>query len=267
MFGKLIKAEWRSSRRVIGALCAVVLISGLVLGLLGLAMTQAVWNDSHMPDVVGVICVLLIMAAVIAVALSGVASLFYALWRFYKSRFTEEGYLTYTLPVNGHQLMLSSILASCLEILAVAVATMAAVLLAGSIFLMALPWGEIGGSGVQRIADGFRELFDSFNTVSGDMMKVMLSGALAALSQLMVLMLSVTIGAIVAKKRPILMAIVTYYCIQFLQMIVGITAVLNFDGPLTSMHTLGTADGMSAVIIVVCYGVMYFLTTKKLNLN
>ena len=33
MFGKLMKAEWRASRRVIGALCAVVLISGALLGL------------------------------------------------------------------------------------------------------------------------------------------------------------------------------------------------------------------------------------------
>ena len=33
MFGKLMKAEWRASRRIIGALCAVVLISG--------ALTQA----------------------------------------------------------------------------------------------------------------------------------------------------------------------------------------------------------------------------------
>ena len=32
MFGKLIKAEWRASRRVVGLLCLAVLLAGLVLG-------------------------------------------------------------------------------------------------------------------------------------------------------------------------------------------------------------------------------------------
>ena len=35
MFGKLIKAEWRASRRVVGLLCLAVLLAGLVLGGIG----------------------------------------------------------------------------------------------------------------------------------------------------------------------------------------------------------------------------------------
>ena len=133
MFGKLLKAEWRSSRRTVGILCAVILIAGLLAGLMGAWMLRLSVSDKPVPDLLQVSFVLLVMAAVITVPMACVASVFYALYRFYRSRFTEEGYLTYTLPVNNHQLMLSSILASVLEILLVLLAAALAVALCGGL--------------------------------------------------------------------------------------------------------------------------------------
>ena len=149
MFGKLMKAEWRASRRVIGALCAVVLISGALLGLLGNLLLREENGSWQLPGFVNVLFSLLSMTAVLAVTLSLAASVFYVLWRYYRSRFTEEGYLTYTLPVNNHQLMLSSILASVLEMLLVALAAMAAVALAfPGMRWTAPPGGCCGADGV-----------------------------------------------------------------------------------------------------------------------
>ena len=120
MFAKLLKQEWRGSRKVIGVLCAVILISGVIIGTTALAMTK--WGSLGDSDVAATLAVLLVMACVIAVALSCAASIVYVLCRFYRSRFTEEGYLTYTLPVSNHSLMLSSILMSAAEMLLVLVA-------------------------------------------------------------------------------------------------------------------------------------------------
>ena len=117
MFGKLIKAEWRASRRVVGLLCLAVLLAGLVLGGIGCGLFLAETHNWQVHGTVELLLALLTAAAMMTMAIAWAASVFYALWRFYKSRFTEEGYLTFTLPVNGHQLMLSSILASILEIL------------------------------------------------------------------------------------------------------------------------------------------------------
>ena len=173
MFGKLMKAEWRASRRIIGALCAVVLISGALLGLMGNVLLWESSGSWQLPGFVNVLFSLLSMTAVLAVTLSLAASVFYVLWRYYRSRFTEEGYLTYTLPVNNHQLMLSSILASVLEMLLVALAAMAAVALAFGIFAAGLSAEvsvhvresrligfqlivrHIGGSAVRQIVEGY----------------------------------------------------------------------------------------------------------------
>ena len=109
MFGKLIKAEWRASRRVVGLLCLAVLLAGLVLGGIGCGLFLGETYNWHMHGTVELLLALLTAAAMMTMAIAWAASVFYALWRFYKSRFTEEGYLTFTLPVNTHQNLLASL--------------------------------------------------------------------------------------------------------------------------------------------------------------
>lgn len=261
MFGKLMKAEWRASRRVIGALCAVVLISGALLGLLGNLLLRESSGSWQLPGFVNVLFSLLSVAAVLAVALSLAASVFYALWRYYRSRFTEEGYLTYTLPVNNHQLMLSSILASVLEILLVGLATAAAVAMAFGIFAAELPWNEVDWG---LVWSRFRELL-SLRPVVGDVLLVLLNIVLMCLATLLTLMLAVTIGATAAKKHPVLLAIAVYYGLSLVRM----AACLNAADAayLSSGAALAALAGVNAAATLIAYFWMYYLTSRRLNLN
>ena len=266
MFGKLMKAEWRSSRRVIGALCAIVLISGALLGLLGHIMLRAVQGDWNVPDFVSILFSLLGMMAVLAVALALGASVFYVLWRYYRSRFTEEGYLTFTLPVSNHQLMLSSILASVLEVLLVALATVVAVAVAFGIFAVGLPWDEVDGYFWLRLREALGEIGASFRPIAGDMALLLLNALVMWLAILLTLMLAITIGATVAKKHPILVAIAVYYCISLVRM----AAYLNTADAcayLSDRATLVALAGVNMVTILIAYFGTYFLTSRKLNLN
>ena len=261
MFGKLMKAEWRASRRVIGALCVVVLISGALLGLLGNLLLRESSGSWQLPGFVNVLFSLLSVAAVLAVALSLAASVFYALWRYYRSRFTEEGYLTYTLPVNNHQLMLSSILASVLEILLVGLATVAAVAMAFGIFAAELPWNEVDWG---LVGSRFRELL-SLRPVAGDVLLVLLNMVLMCLATLLTLMLAVTIGATAAKKHPVLLAIAVYYGLSLVRM----AACLNAADAayLSSGAALAALAGVNAAATLIAYFWMYYLTSRRLNLS
>lgn len=260
MFGKLMKAEWRASRRVIGALCAVVLISGALLGLMGNVLLREGTGSWQLPDFVNVLFSLLSMTAMLAVTLSLAASVFYVLWRYYRSRFTEEGYLTYTLPVNNHQLMLSSILASVLEILLVGLATVAAMAIAFGIFSAELPWNEVDRG---LVWSRFRELL-SLRPVAGDVLLVLLNMVLMGLATLLTLMLAVTIGATAAKKHPILLAIAVYYGLSLVRM----AACLNAANACTSSGaTLAALAGVNAAAMLIAYFWMYYLTSRRLNLN
>lgn len=260
MFGKLMKAEWRASRRVIGALCAVVLISGALLGLMGNVLLREGTGSWQLPDFVNILFSLLSMTAMLAVTLSLAASVFYVLWRYYRSRFTEEGYLTYTLPVNNHQLMLSSILASVLEILLVGLATVAAMAIAFGIFAAELPWNEVDRG---LVWSRFRELL-SLRPVAGDVLLVLLNMVLMGLATLLTLMLAVTIGATAAKKHPILLAIAVYYGLSLVRMAACLNAA---DACTSSGATLAALAGVNAAAMLIAYFWMYYLTSRRLNLN
>lgn len=266
MFGKLIKAEWRASRRVVGLLCLAVLLAGLVLGGIGCGLSLAETHNWQVHGTVELLLALLTAAAMMTMAIAWAASVFYALWRFYKSRFTEEGYLTFTLPVNGHQLMLSSILASILEILAVILATVAATLLGLGISALGLPWNEVPADFWPKAWEQLGEAWSEFARHGDIAVQAALMMLLGALSQLIVLMLAVTIGGMAAKKHPILMALLAYCGIGFVQMVISLT-VLASDLVLTNGLTVGTMYAMPLVTILGGYFLMYFLTTRKLNLN
>ena len=266
MFGKLIKAEWRASRRVVGILCLAVLLAGLVLGGIGCGLFLGETHNWQVYETVELLLVLLTAAAMMTMAIAWAASVFYALWRFYKSRFTEEGYLTFTLPVNGHQLMLSSILASILEILAVILATVAATLLGMGVCALGLPWKEVPADFWPKVWEQLGEAWSEFARHGDIAVQAALMMLLGALSRLIVLMLAVTIGGMAAKKHPVLMALLAYCGIGFVQMLISLT-VLAFGLVLTNGLTVGIMYAMSLVTILGGYFLMYFLTTRKLNLN
>lgn len=265
MFGKLMKAEWRASRRVIGALCAVVLISGALLGLMGNLLLREGTGSWQLPGFVNVLFSLLSMTAVLAVTLSLAASVFYVLWRYYRSRFTEEGYLTYTLPVNNHQLMLSSILASVLEILLVGLATVAAMAMAFGIFAAGLPWNEVDSTSWGLLWSRWGELLDSLRPVASDVLLVLLNMVLMGLAALLTLMLAVTIGATAAKKHPILLAIAVYYGLSLVRMAAYLSTI-DACG-LSSNAAFASLAAANVVTILIAYFWMYYLTSRRLNLN
>ena len=265
MFAKLLKYEWRSSRKTVATLCAVILISGLLIGSGAFAMVRfdGLTNGS---EVFGIGVLLLMSLCIITVAVSCAASVFYALWRFYKSRFTEEGYLTYTLPVNNHFLILSSLLMSAVEILLVLIAAGAAVMLALGVFSLSLPWKEIGPDTWNAVWRFLGEIGNELGRHGEECFLLLMNMILGGISTLILLMLSVTIGAIVAKKHPILMAVLAFYGIGILRFLV--TAVGLFaseegigDGVLATMNL------SSLVTIGVGYALIYWLTSKKLNLT
>lgn len=265
MFAKLLKYEWRSSRKTIATLCTVILISGLLIGSATLAMVR--WDSLRSgSDLLAIIPMLLISLCIMAVAVSCAASVFYALWRFYKSRFTEEGYLTYTLPVNNHFLILSSLLMSALEILLVLLAAGVAVVLALGIFSLSLPWKEIGPDTWKAVTWALGELGNELANHGKDILLLLITAILGGISTLIMLMLSVTVGAIVAKKHPILMAVVVFYGIGILRSVLNVVGLIT-GGEEAVYSALNMMNISSLVTIGAGYALIYWLTGKKLNLT
>lgn len=276
MFAKLLKHEWRATRGIIGLLCVIILICGLMIGC---SVHYLIWAEnssggpqvvvevgSETSDVMSVICVLLVMTGVMAVAVCGAASVFVVVWRFYKSRFTDEGYLTFTLPVTHHQLLLSSILNSIWGVFLVILACIVAVGIAAVLFLLAIPQEIIWADVWVSLESVWQQLWESFCKNADQFVLLGISTVASAIAQLIELMLAVTIGALLAKKHKILAAVGVYYGINLVCSVITNMLAVTANTTQDVNIFLATPAVLGLIASAAGYCLMYWLTSRKLNL-
>ena len=97
--------------------------------------------------------------------------------------------------------------------------------------------------------------------------KVLGTMLLSGLHQIVVLMLAVTIGAMIAKKYKLLAAVGAYYLIGLVQVIVQMAVMAN-SFLSENIGTLFAGFNWIALLTILGgYWLMYYLTSRKLNLN
>ena len=277
MFTKLVKHEWQATKGILALLCVIILISGLAIGGVMHHVVTAeedivvidettVSSETAMSNFEEVMCVLLIMAGVGAVAICSAGSLFFLVYRFYKRCFTDEGYLTFTLPVTTHQILLSSFLNTIIGELIMLVAVCLSVGIAVLLFLAAFPENLIWAD----VSVGLKEAFSQMWASLAEHMDVLASlagtGIISVLSELIVLMLAVTIGALIAKKHKILAAVGVYYGISIVQSFALTFANLSVVDKQIVLGFFSVTSLTGLVIGIGGYFLMHYLVDKKLNL-
>lgn len=275
MFAKLLKHEWRSTREMLGILCLISLGASL-LG--GLTMCYLFYSSTHTDvgnDILAIISVLFMMAAMIALAVVGVAAVVVYMGRFYKSRFTDEGYLTFTLPVNTHQNLLASLVNT-----AVGMVLMTLVICVCGVLWLAIAFAGVEGfyqtlglHGQELWQRGWEAVRELLGQIPGTVLvKGVLSSLTGAINSLVMLMLAVTVGSLIAKKHKILAAVAVFYGIHVLisiatAFLMSANDVLS-DGALAAMSGFfGRTALLMTALSLGGYFLMYWLVDRKLNLN
>lgn len=274
MFAKLLKHEWKSVSRLLGifslAALGVGVLATVSLRLILYFGERAVINETQTLLLVPVFALLLVFSF-LALIVYLVGTEFFLIYRFYKNKFTDEGYLTFTLPVSAHKIVLSSWLNMLIWFVicaAVFFLCMFCVVVVGT-----AQQGFINTELLRETDMGF--LYTLYKDLFGEGYLVISSIASVAgfLASPMIIMGCITLGAVMAKKHKILMSIAIYYIYS---MILGIgTSVISslmmmgvFRGDMvTSMYI----SSIGSLVLVVASAVIgYFLTVhlmqKKLNL-
>ena len=280
MFSKLLKHEWKANAALLGllSLCAIGagLLGGGVLWAIRALSEQA--NEQLQGSLTGISGLsTLLFFLILSIAAYAFAVLFINVMRFYKSRYTDEGYLTFTLPVTAKQIFLSSfvymLLWQVISVVVVAIA-MACMLLIGlpkEVLETIKPIVSVltGLDGILETLPGYR-LYSVLLTVQVVFKPVY---------GIVLLMTSVTLGAVIAKKHKIWTAIGMYFGIQ---LAVGIvesilsavpTLMLLFTGLMGGenyLYNLSVTAGLGIALQVGLSIGFFFLSTnlmrKKLNL-
>ena len=278
MFGRLLKHEFRASSGI------MLLLSGIMLGIgasAGLAVKYLVYYSSEQTDSLAL--TMLFLAAILFVIFSFIALIAYSIvtWivlliRFYRNKYTDEGYLTFTLPVSSHQILLSSYLNIAIWTV---VATLVAQLSVGLAILIGASSTELfSPEALKKILSALGTIPDFYmEIIDGDVTVVILSVLnvlITAMGQLMMILMSITLGAVLAKKYKILAAVGLYYVGNMaISMITGVyTFTVTFAGVFIdsvntySLYILVPTLILRTAVLIISYIVTIHFMSKKLNL-
>lgn len=202
--------------------------------------------------------------------------------RYYKNFFTDEGYLTFTLPVKTHSLLLSKFFAGALW-------QFIALIITVSMFIIAVAIGTAPkGSFINT--DMISELFQMVNTLftenTAGAVSVIFAVVFQQFTSILMIYLALTIGSTVANKQKILASVGFYFALntglQILSTVLMLIAAFIFEGTdgnfmLFFTESSGPEDIISGMMIIVA--VFYFVVAaveffinnmilkKKLNLS
>ena len=294
MLGKLIKHEWKNVNRVAGVLTLVVVIV-TIIGCIMLqlpAMTSLINGSGNMNEDAMVIWFLMGFISFmlyIFMLMGATYGLFIFLGvRFYRTMYTEQGYLTNTLPVTGHQLFISKIFVSGIWYLLLELVVVISVFALMSAWFSGILSGELEAEGFSSMWDFWRTAFVEIGPMyeeigldwTGYLIAMVLAVLIAPFSSMTILFGSVTIGQL-SKKHKGVMGILAYLGICFLNMI--ITSVVQVISMVkASVDIMADPYGdinmnlngmmyssliMSLSMAVILYFVSHHILTKKLNMD
>ena len=268
MFRLLLKHDWRSLRGILGLLCLICLGAG-ILGGFALRSMILLTEQEDPSAFQTVITMFTIMVSFVSMGITYAGTLIFCVWRFYKSRYSDEGYMTFTVPATVHQVLLSSLTATLLALLVMALTLALSICALMGIAFTAIP--HFYSDAARELPLIWSEIRYAFREESGPFLSMMLYSPVAMITEVIILMLSVTIGSVVARKLKVLASIGVYYGINVVVSLAN-SVIMVLSGLLSS-NSIDFYDQLflyPTVLMLILgvggYFLMHRLASKKLDL-
>ena len=288
MLKKLLKYDMRAVSGLwwIGA---VISVAAAVVGAFLIRFFTYV-NQLEEPNVIlsmaSILGALVAIFCILAIFLAFVFTVVLVFVRFYKNFFTDEGYLTFTLPVKRSTLLFSKMVNATVWFSA----HFGVIVLSVLLFVLLVWPPEADGFFInfavfKNIGEWFVREWDRLGAwmIVYDLVAFLL---LFVFLQIYIVLFHfcITVGAMLAKKAKVILAIGIYYAFSWILATVGqfcvvIFAVFMADGMMTLMenatqnqtHAVYTLAALAftavlASVVAVLYSVTQYLLDRKLNL-
>lgn len=286
MLRKLIKYEWKGVYKM-GLILLGVVAFATLLGFL--ASRSPLWSDVRVYDTVvvdglaAIMSFLAILLYMVLLAGTVYAILIYIAVHFYRTMYTDEGYLLHTLPVTKHQILISKVFVSSIWLLITYAATFASIVLFIVFMMEAVSPGSVGEF-MKYLPDLFDELWRELGNLSGKdrielayLLTSLILNLLAVIPAMIITVFgAISLGQLFSKHR-VLMAILCYVGINIAMSII-VTAVrsisytgiflYDYDQGLKYLLTLLNSSFVISLLEGVgFYLLSYFITSRKLNME
>lgn len=278
MLGKLLKYDFKATGKLFGILSIIVLCTtALGCGALTMMIGYDGFSANNPVELIFSISIsMLFFFSVLAIFAYALAVMVLVISRFYNSMFTDQGYLTFTLPVSSHTLLLSKTISSAVTMICSVI--VAVLCIVGFVFTSDLAVGD--GSVLQLIWEAFREWLNIFgiNVIATTSTAIVLL-IVRQISSILTIFLAFTIGAVVVKKHKVLAGIGFYFAIScgtsIIQSIVSVEIMYFSDAENSLISSSGNwlmfdqwmQILFSAALAVAAYFITHHLIKNKLNLS
>lgn len=274
MLGKLLKHEWRATWKVPTALIGLNLFCAMAAGA---SFALPIWESDWIGLPISAVMVMMLFYFAMIGCTLGIT--IYMAVRYYKNMYTDEGYLTHTLPVTARQLLLTKVInMSAWSLLSVISVFVSIVIFIVMLFLFITPDGVSLGEIVAELLIALSE-----PEMKGWQLFILLMALflfISSFSGTMMIVGSVNIGQMIRKHR-ILGAVGAYFGIYTVVQIIGslmmfpmmFGVMLNSD----NMENVSVFDiynpiyGSMAVVFLAVAIALYFISEyllrKKLELE
>ncbi len=246
MFGKSLKYELRASARLLIPLfiCTLALSIFISAGL-GFLGSTYFSDGNELPNTFALVGELIIsfltVAFFILLLVSAVAVFVIMVRRFYISFFTDEAYLTFTLPVTVDCHIMTKTVATVIWYVCYAVVAVVSVLIV--IFGMSLGIDVSVSSDASYIFESLgAQLAEIFG---GSLIFMVINYIVASFASLFLIYFSISFGCMVAKKHRFIACLLSYFVIS------GAVSFINNIGMVVVMLPLASSlDDASFVLTV-----------------
>ena len=275
MLKKLLKYDFKSAFKI----WWIAAVTSLGLSFLGGCAVTLIRAPRDLPQVVDASAGLMLFISIFSLFAFAILSEIIILVRFYKNFFTDEGYLTFTLPVKTGSLINSKL------IMSVAVTFTTLIVLAVNVCVI-LGIGFFDVIVDKELFKYIAEVIDEIVTEFGFYLIIYILEAivifiLACVFSLLLMFCCITLASIITKKGRVATGIAIYYGVNcVLSFVMEMIMIFGVRGIGVRLETLsaemaypvGTVILLAAILLlglvsVMLYTLQYLMVDRKLNLN
>lgn len=237
MLSKLIKYDFKALSRVLWPTMAAVAGATLIAALCFLFDSKTIENANG--GLIQFLAAMLAIIMVLAIIAAAFLVFFVICAHFYRNLMTDQGYLTFTLPVKTSEILWSKLITAMFwTLISTAVVFLCVLLFAG----VSASGSKNGMQILGDLTDGVRQLFGVFGAKSALLTVEFILLALAGMAySILHIYLALVIGGVVSHKHKILAGIGFYFVISIIVSVITSIAQYYLGGSLiTGMSAFGS---------------------------
>ena len=256
MFWKLLKYEFKNINKWYLAIYGAILVVSVMIGLflMGIARQVGFTGDISQPITsnsagLGLTIILFMVFFGLMVAL-GISTLFLIIRRFKNSVYDRQGYLTLTLPVNQHQIILAKLTGAIIWSLL-------------SLVTLALSFAIIVGlilTTTDRSIDW--SLLSPASLEYGNIALTLIYMLITSISSILLIYFCISIGQLFEDHRTAI-AILTYFIIEILISIISFHLLPSVSFTIDAVFSIV----LNLALSIAYYAGSYYILKNKVNLQ